>query len=250
VILSSGNVGGIAGPNDSDFLSESFGTPGDPQLDTLVPGFSTEDACVLEITFTCPEGLEGSDLTFNYIFASEEYNEYVGSNFNDVFGWFLNGVNIAVLPDTLGTPVAINNVNTNLNSQFYKNNDPSDLSPVPFNIEADGFTTLLTAAGATMVGSNTIRLAIADAGDTILDSWVLLEAGSFACTQNLCDDFKGCHPTNKDKRAICHRQGQPNTLCLPAAAIDAHLKQHPEDSCGCCTATEEKKRPEYCQKFA
>jgi hypothetical protein len=242
VILSSGNVADIAEPNDSEGTTTDFNLDGDSDLDGLVPGYKTHDACILEIEFQCLEGLQGSDVTFNYIFSSEEYNEWVNCGFNDVFGFFLNNDNIAVLPD--GTAVSIDNVNNGLNSEFYNDNDNS--AGNLFAIEADGFTTLLTAAAPTGEGLNTIKLAIADAGDQILDSWVLLQAGSFTCTHNFCEEFKGCHDKNTDKRAICHRQGKPNTLCLPAPAIAAHLAKHPEDTCGCCSVSEEKRRPDFC----
>ncbi len=52
----------------------------------------------------------GNQVRFSYVFASEEYNEYVGSEYNDLFAFFVGGTNYAVLPGT-STPVAINNVN-------------------------------------------------------------------------------------------------------------------------------------------
>ena len=263
VILSSGPANSIAGPNSFDSVGGSFNTPGDSDLNSLVPGFSTFDACVLEVQFQCPEGLQGSDLTLKYVFASDEYNEFVNSSYNDVFGWFLNGVNIAVLPSD-GTPVTINNVNNGVNSAFYNDNDPSDTT-VPFDIEADGFTTKLTAASPTLPGVNTIKLAIADAGDTAYTSWAMIEGGSFKCTNggddgddddtsgdDVCQDHVKCPPfvraAGADKRAICHRQGTtPKTLCVSASAVPSHLSQHPNDSCGCCGMDEgEKRRPGFC----
>lgn len=191
VILSSGDVAGVSGPNDSDGFSTAFGLGGDPDLDALNPGFSTFDACILEIVFECPAGIQGSNVVFNYIFASDEYNEYVGSSYNDLFGWFLNGVNIATIPNTTNTPVAINNVNGGAYPEFFRNNDISDFgTPTPYDIEADGFTATFTASGPTVVGPNTLKLAIADAGDYVLDSWVLIEAGSFTCTTVGCNGTK------------------------------------------------------------
>ena len=59
-------------------------------------------------------------MVFNYVFASDEYLEYVVWGFNDVFGWFLNGVNIATIPNTNSTPVAIRNVNAGVNPKFFR----------------------------------------------------------------------------------------------------------------------------------
>ena len=77
-------------------------------MDALIPGFFTNDACVLEFEFSCDTEPEG--FSFKYVFGSEEYNEYVDTTFNDVFGFFLDGENIALIPGT-PTPVSINNVN-------------------------------------------------------------------------------------------------------------------------------------------
>ena len=61
-------------------------------------------------------------VSFEYIFGSEEYYEWVSSKFNDVFGSFLNGRNIALLPDGV-TEVAINNVNFLHHSEYFCGND-------------------------------------------------------------------------------------------------------------------------------
>ncbi len=178
VVLSSGNIVGAAGPNDADNTSTSFGTAGDADLNGLIPGFNTRDASILEFDFE----VTGGSISFQYVFASEEYNEYVNSSYNDVFGFFLDGVNIALLPGT-STPVSINNVNNGLNSTHYRDNDPSDLGiPTPFGTEADGFTAVLQASGTISVGTHHIKLAIADAGDTSLNSWVFLAGESFVST--------------------------------------------------------------------
>lgn len=193
VILSSGDVTYISPPNNSDGYTTYLNTPGDTFLDSLVPGYTTYDACLLEFDFSCPQGSAGSNVAFRYNFSSEEYNEYVGSSFNDVFGWQLNGTNIALLPDGI-TPVAINNVNNNLNATLYNDNDPSDTA-VPFAIQADGFVDTLTAKGSANLANNHIKLAIGDAGDRILDSWVMLERGSFECIVRIQVDVKfGSNP--------------------------------------------------------
>jgi uncharacterized repeat protein (TIGR01451 family) len=175
IVLSSGLVTNAIGPNTADGTGFSLGTSGSTDLNALIPGFTTFDATVLEFDFVVAE----SALSFQYVFASEEYNEFVNSSFNDVFGFFVDGVNIARLPGTT-TPVAINNVNAELNAGFYRNNDPGDLGqPTPFATAADGFTSVLQASVTLLPGTHRIKLAIADAGDSILDSWVFLSTQSF-----------------------------------------------------------------------
>jgi hypothetical protein len=169
VILTSGNANNAVGPNNSTETSSVTASGSDSSLAGLISQ-SINDANVLSFDFETTTG----DLYFNYVFASEEYNEYVGS-FNDVFGFFVDGVNIALIPGT-STPVSINNVNLGLNSTYFNNNEGAT-----FNIEYDGFTDVFTASilGLTS-GKHNLKLAIADAGDSFLDSAVFLEAGSFS----------------------------------------------------------------------
>lgn len=175
VMLGSGAIKNAVGPNNSTGITTVFGLPGDSDLDSLIPGFSTNDAVVLEFDFVAT----GGSLSFQYVFGSEEYNEFVGFPFNDVFGFFLDGQNIAFLPGTK-TPVSINNVNLEQNSQFYRNNSTDDFGTVtPFPTQADGFTVVLQASAVAAAGTHHIKLALADAGDFQLDSWVFLGAQSF-----------------------------------------------------------------------
>ena len=185
ILLTTGyamNVQGTA--NTSDDITGDNGSPGSVILDQLIPGYTTLDATLLTLTFETA----GGDLFFNYVFGSDEYNEYVGSEFNDVFGFFLNGTalenNIALIPGTT-TPVAINNVNHDNNSAYFNNNDlwgPWEIDPADaFPFEYDGFTTVLPASALGLgPGQHTITLAIADAGDHILDSGVFIQGGTFA----------------------------------------------------------------------
>jgi hypothetical protein len=200
ILLSSGKVGDVVGPNDSPSTTTNHGNPGDPDLDDLVGGGTnggTLDAATLEFDFTVPEGTQ--TVGFNYVFGSEEYNEFVGSEFNDVFGFFLNGDNVAVVddPDGPGTiPAAINNINEGqpgvppTNPDLYINNDPfnpnNDGDTVPpgdlLDTEMDGLTVILDIEDEVNDGpneTNTLKIGVADTADRILDSWVLLEAGSF-----------------------------------------------------------------------
>ena len=133
VVLGTGNVGFVVplgGLNSDDGVSQGNFRPGDPDLDPFVPAFGTFDAAVLEFDFECPTG---GVLTLEYVLASEEYNEFVNGFYNDAFGIFVNGVNVALLPDGV-TPVSINTVNGGnplgvdaANPEFFINNDCDDL---------------------------------------------------------------------------------------------------------------------------
>jgi len=91
--------------------------------------------------------------------SSSDFIQYVNSEYNDVFGFFLNGENIAKIPQS-DMVVAINNVNFDMNSDYYINNElvggKSYTSPYP-SIEADGLTKELTAFAKPVEGWNTIR---------------------------------------------------------------------------------------------
>ena len=164
VILGSGLPEAAAGPDDQEDETFDFNTSGDPDLDNLVDS-STNDACVLEFDIVCPDSC---NIFFNYVFGSEEYLEYVGSEYNDVFGLFVDNENIAILPFS-ETVVSINTVNSDNNEDFFVNNIEYE------NIQADGFTTLLTASTTVGEGTSHVKFAVADAADHILDTWLFIQ---------------------------------------------------------------------------
>lgn len=183
LILSTGVVNGSPpiGSPVGNFASTDLGLPGSSLLNSLIPGYSTYDAIILEFDFIPL----ADTIKFRYVFASEEYPEWVGSSYNDVFGFFISGPNplggnynnhnIALIPNTT-LPVSINNVNQNSYTQYYVNNQAINGQTIVF----DGFTTVLTAKARVVPCQNYhIRIAIADAGDGVYDSAVFLEANSF-----------------------------------------------------------------------
>ena len=204
IVLSSGQAADAVGPNESASTTTTFGTDGDPDLDELANG-TTSDAAILEFEFTVPGDVD--EVTFNYVFGSEEYNEYVGSEFNDVFAFYVNGENCAVVEDPEDpdetVPVSINTINNGqpgtepTNPDLYVNNDPFNADSTGEtvseddleNTEMDGFTTVLKCNHSVNPGeSNTMRLAIADTGDASYDSWVFLQAGSLTSAEPTVDD--------------------------------------------------------------
>ena len=210
VILSSGPITNAMGPNnDTGLFADNNGSSvlhqfGDADLNNLVGGGPTHDAAVLEFDIISTNSLV---LQFQYIFASEEYPEWIG-RFNDPLAIFVttnhvgtNWINditndIALVPGT-NLPVSVNNINGGCvldgysspdpatNPQYYVDNDDPQYQALPpyaaaapvYNIQYDGATVLLT--GQTNISASVtyhVKIAIADFGDSVYDSAVFLSA--------------------------------------------------------------------------
>ena len=193
VVMCAGSIFDIPNAASAN-ASIDNGGGSDPQLASLVPGYTIYDATVLEFDFIP----NSPQVTFRYVFGSEEYREYVGSSYNDAFGFFLSGpnpgggnytnVNLAKIPGTT-LPVTINNVNAGSYSQYYVSNSG-------VTIVYDGFTTVLTAtAQVTPCMTYHIKIAIGDAGDHVLDSGIFLEAGSFSGGNSFSVSSASSNPT-------------------------------------------------------
>src|SRR5690606_20799747 len=190
IILTSGFAINAEGPDSS--TSTSDGTSdwtGDADA-TYLANAPTNNATIFEFDFVP----QGNEISFNYIFASEEYPEFAcNASYNDVFAFIISGPgitndpgisgkNIALLAN--GDPVTINNVNDE------GCGDDTYYVGGPFNdIEFDGRTTPLVAQSDVIPGETYhIRLLIADAGDNGYDSAVFLEAGSFNLGSTIIDE--------------------------------------------------------------
>lgn len=197
IVITTGTVlnngSGPHGPNNSTNSGLDNSAPGYFRLNNLLGGGAqTYDAAVLEFDF-----IPYSDtVRFKYVFGSEEYMEYVGTQFNDIFAFFISGPgipggiqNIARLPN--GDAVAINNVNNGtsnagpcMNCSRYNFNGTGVEGPYnanPFYIQYDGFTDVLEAVSKVQCGQKYhLTIAIADVGDGIFDSGIFLEANSLS----------------------------------------------------------------------
>ena len=192
LVLSTGIAASVS--NGSNMPGGNWSnTISNPDLSGLT-GFPTYDLAQLDFDFIAT----GDSMTFQFVFGSAEYPEWVGSSFNDIFGFFVNGpgiagsftngaVNLALVPGT-NTPVSINTINADTNATLY--NDNSTLL-IP-NLYCDGYTVPMNAAiGGLVVGETYhITLAITDASDSALDSWVFLGGNSFQqfCTVNFLEE--------------------------------------------------------------
>ena len=222
IILSTGSVYNANGPNNTPYITTSFTDPkvkkrprGDRDLNRICKS-ATYDVSILEFDFIP----FNNRISFSYVFGSEEYPEYVGSRFNDVFGFIVNGEklnnkNLAVIPKTI-LPVTINTINDGENKGFYIDNDffkkvelkknlpGQKKKPKPnytlsdryeiskkklkklnqtlvSSVQYDGLTTVLTASAYVMPFKKYhMKIAIGDVGDPQYDSGVFLEQGSFS----------------------------------------------------------------------
>jgi hypothetical protein len=226
IILSTGVIGNVVGPNTSSGISANNGTPGDADLDPLA-GIATHDAAVLEFDFIA----NADKIQFRYVFASDEYNEYVGE-YNDLVAVFVNGVNCAKIGSDV---VSVNNVNLAKNAGYFINTDIP--GGAPLNTEMDGLTTVLTCQAAVNAGvANHVKVAIADADDSSLDSNVFIEACSFACCSG-----KNC-PDNPELSKTCATAAPPfyvvtnrtfEDLSRPGTGCQPVILNHP-DCKDCC----------------
>lgn len=164
-ILSTGNAADIIGVPSQE-ASTDLGEPGDDTLSTL-SGKPTYDAASYTVTLVPT----GSMLHVKYVFASEEYPEWVDSAYNDVMAVFVNGVNCATISET-NIPVSINTINDHTNASYYIDNSTSASG---YNTSMDGLTVPLTCSVPVTPGVPvTVKIAVADASDHVLDSAVAL----------------------------------------------------------------------------
>jgi hypothetical protein len=200
IVLTTGNANFADDPNPINTSSGRASEQGDADLDAEF-GVTTVDTTYLEFDFTLPN-LSGGDLYLNFVFASEEYNESIGSAFSDAVAIFLDegadGIdvkNIALVPGMAPLdPISINTVNggnpfdpaglVGANPQFFNNNDPNQDGLYLDEFGYDGFTDVFVASLAgldalTTAGPHRIKIAISDVGDLAADSAVFIEASSF-----------------------------------------------------------------------
>ncbi len=201
IVLSTGTITEMFTDNNAVLVSEGVSDANviaDMDFDNLDPGGqSTHNESILILDFIVPPGLDGIRVPFQ--FASDEYPEYVGTQFNDVFGFFVSGpgfeegTNIALVPGT-DIPIAVNSINggfiadqDNVDaypatgpvyydySQYHiDNTDGTDQGPIVG--EYDGYSTILYAEVNGLIPGETyqLKLGIADIADHYGDSGVYI----------------------------------------------------------------------------
>lgn len=166
IVIASGDISDWPGPNDSPGTTTDFGNPGTPEM-TALGGAESYDAAYLTITFTTDDTISG--LSFEILFGSEEFPEWVGA-FNDSFAAFLDGENISF--DNNGNPITVNNNYFQLDNDQFDPYDPDaqGKNQISVALEGDGLTPLLQTQKLLSPGTHTLTFMVADVGDAILDS--------------------------------------------------------------------------------
>lgn len=208
VILSTGNVRDFTqssgDPNRyTNTSTDTSGANNNSQFNA-VAGTRTYDAVWLDVNFVP----DGNVMTMNFTFASEEYPEYVSSDFNDFLGVWVNG---QYVPITVGDgTTAINNINPVKEPNLFISNTNDR-----YNTEMDGFTLTLKLTIPVKPGvANTIRIGIADAGDAQYDSNVLIAADSVQTVLVALDDSQTLVPTGSKTVDVL-----ANDVHLPGATL-------------------------------
>lgn len=200
-------------------------TYSDPDLNAMGLGNPVGSA-VLEFDFIP----HATGITFRFVFASDEYPEYVDLGFFDVFGFFISGpnisgpysnggINIALVPGT-NDPVSVATVNDQANSAFFIQNycfgtncgTNNNCCPCPQpKFQYDGFTRVLTARLDDLECDSVyhIRLAISNINDPFVGSAVFIEAGSFDNTFEAGPATAAPSPVCEGNAVTLHADGNP-----------------------------------------
>jgi gliding motility-associated-like protein len=193
IVLSTGKLSNVPGPNDNLSDDDAPGWAGDNDLEVILNETNTFNATILEFDFTSV----ATEVSFRYLFASEEYQEGNTNtcNFSDLFGFLIRPAsgqqytNIALVPGTQ-TPVKVTTVHPDLpgcdaENEAYFGGFNDTVSPINFN----GQTAILTATAQVMPNETYhVKLVIADEQNFRFDSAVFLEAGSFKLSTDIGPD--------------------------------------------------------------
>lgn len=189
VILSTGRVNHYTrsggDPNRSGSTSTNTSGEDNNAAFNAAAGTNTYDAAYLDVSF-----IPTSDtMTMQFVFASEEYPEFVNSIYQDFVGVWVNGAQVDV---NFGNGDADpGNINGTNNENLFLDNTNDD-----YNTEMDGLTVTMTLTFNVIPNVvNTIRIGIADVSDSSYDSALLIAANSVQSDLVARDDSATVHPT-------------------------------------------------------
>ncbi len=178
IIMTSGHAVNCLGPNEQEGMTQAHGgIMVDADISNAVNTDDISDIATLTIQFTSDNTIPG--FSFIFCYGTDEFPEYVGSEFNDVFICIFDGQNVCF--DSQGSLICVNNTFFNVDNNIQG-------PDAPLNLEYDGFTCVLQTSKVISPGSHSIKFAIADVGDNLLDAGVFLNSFRFDTTDT------GTHP--------------------------------------------------------
>jgi PKD repeat protein len=213
LIIASGSVSNANGPNLGGSTGNAVGNAFDEDLNSISNGVPLFDTGGFEFDLTATSEY----FTCWVVFGSEEYEEYTGSLFNDLFAVFVKEKdststyqNISKIPGT-SFPIRINTINQGapgisgdianltppLGSTAYSSYYVSSLLGSQ-EIEYDGFTVPLLLQYPMEIGKTYhVKFVIADASDGVFDSGLLI-------TSDLYQVDGIAAPTPSFKQSTCN----------------------------------------------
>lgn len=214
VILSTGNARDFTqssgDPNRSTGTStDTTGTNNNAAFNTIA-GTNTYDAVWLDVDFTPV----GNTMTMSFVFASEEFPEYINSQFNDVVGVWINGTHVPISVGNGST--SVNNINGSTQQNLFVSNTND-----AYNTEMDGFTVVMTLTIPVNPGVvNSIRIGIADAADSSYDSNLLIGGDSIQTTLVALDDSVNLNPSGTKTLDVLANDIAPSGATLTITHIN------------------------------
>lgn len=233
LIMTTGGASIVSGPNNSSGATipanDSTMGSSDPDLAQLQSDpVEHYDIAIIEFDFTT----DNDTVVLRYSFASEEYNEFVCSAFNDAAAILLSGpgisgdfsndaINISTIPNS-NDPVGINSINNGTSTDpggFCEQASPNwqdnsiyffdNMVNYTTNIDADtnatqfdGFTVVLEAKSVVIPGETYhVKFVIGDGSDSSYDSGFMIEATApveYDCSQIQANVGDSCDDGNSD----------------------------------------------------
>ncbi len=184
IVLSTSKAVSTQGSNNNLLSEDASGWIGDIDLEQALSISNTSNATILEFDFIP----FASKISFDYLFASEEYHDTAPCKYSDGFGFLLKVAgssdpyqNLALVPNT-NTPVKVTSVHPDIpgscpaaNENYFGSYNDTN-APINFN----GQTVVMTAKATVITGTKYhIKLVIADETNPQYDSAIFLGGGTF-----------------------------------------------------------------------
>ena len=222
VVLATGRLNNIANSQFAATLSTTLGTGGDTDLATAlsINPSRFKDATYIQFDFVP----NSNTISFEYIFASEEYSGSYACNYTDGFALLLkkvtdpNYTNLAVLPNN-GGPVSVSNIHHYINSSCPAVNQQYFHGLNSGNVETNfaGRTIPLTATASVVPGETyRFKMVLADYNDAQFDTAVFLKGGSFNLGLQLVDSSGNALPSTIE---LCQGESQVLTANIAIAGV-------------------------------